>query len=212
MKKIYDISMSLENDMLIYPKDIPYERQMQRSFAKGDSSNVSCFTSTAHLGTHVDSPLHYVKDGYGVEAMPLDQLVGPADVLDCTGHASVTAKLIEPMLKDDTQRVLFKTDNSLDLKKNPKGPFNRAFVFVSGCAAKLCLERGIKSVAIDYLSIDESGNPAKSAHHILLENNIAIIEGVLLADIEPGRYFLSCLPLKMVGADGAPARAVLIEM
>lgn len=208
---IHDISMPLTNGMLTYPKDVPYSRTLQRDMAQGDSSTVSVMNSSVHVGTHLDAPTHFISDGYNVESIPLDHLYGKAHVIDCRGHEAVTAKVIEKQLPESPERILLKTDNSAEVKKHPNGPFNPKFVYLAGDAAQLLVDRGCKLVGIDYLSIDQSGNPEKASHHILLGNNVTIVEGVMLADIVPGNYFLSCGPLKMEGAEGAPCRAVLIE-
>ena len=110
--KIYDISMTLYNGMLTYPKDVPYQRTRQRDLDKGDSSNVSVFETTAHVGTHVDAPLHYLVDGYGTDKIPLEQLYGPAFVADCREVTAVTGDLLSDKVPAGTKRLLLKTDNS----------------------------------------------------------------------------------------------------
>jgi arylformamidase len=210
--KIHDISMVLHDGMLMYPSDVPYHRQLQRDMEQEGRSNVSFVEMSAHTGSHVDAPRHYYADGYGVEAIPLDYLYGPAQVIDCRGMRAVTAEVLQERVAAGAERLLLKTDCSQWLKENPDGPFRKDFVYLDGGGAEFLVERGIKLVGIDYLSIDQSGVKAKSAHHTLLKNNIVILEGIVLADVEPGVYFLSCGPLKMAGSDGAPARVVLIEM
>jgi len=209
--KIYDISMSLDTPMLTYPKDVPYKRSLQRSLARGHSSNVSEITTSAHVGTHIDSPHHYIADGYAVEDIPLDHLYGPVSVIDCTGAKVVTAELLRDKIPPSARRILLKTDNSPLLSDKTQLSFNPNFVYLSNDGAQLLVDRNIILVGIDYLSIDQSGNAEKAAHHILLGNNITIMEGVVLTEVPPGEYFLACGPLKMVGSDGAPCRAVLIK-
>ena len=208
---IHDISLTLEAGMITYPKDVPYQRILQRSLARGESSNVSQIEMSAHAGTHVDAPLHYLADNYGVDKIPLTHLYGPAWVADCRSAPVVTTEILKEKVPPHTQRLLLKTDNSLSLGNNPQAPFNPDFVYLTGDAAQLLADQGIFLVGIDYLSIDKSGLTDKSAHHTLLENNITILEGIVLADIEPGPYFLACAPLKMADSDGAPCRTVLIE-
>ena len=210
-QKIHDISMTLKNDMLTYPKDVLFNRYRQRDMDKGDSSNTSAFETSAHNGTHVDAPLHFIKDRYATEAIPLRQLYGQANVVDCQGLTAVTAQFLKDNVPAGTERLLLKTDNSQLLKKQPEGPFNPNFVYLTKCGAEFCVDNGIITLAIDYLTVDKSGIPEKHAHNILLGNNILIIESVILAEIEPGEYFLACGSLKIEGSDGAPARAVLIE-
>ena len=208
---VHDISMTLDNGMLCYPSDIPYHRKRQRDMEIEGSSNVSQFESTCHIGTHVDSPLHYYNEGYGTEAIPLEHLYGPAQVVECVGVGAVTADVLKEKILPGTQRLLLKTDNSRFLAENPDAPFNKEFVYLDGSGAELLVEKKILLIGIDYLSIDKSGLATKPAHHTLLSNHITILEGILLADIDEGEYFLSCGSLKMAGSDGAPSRVVLIE-
>lgn len=208
---IHDISMTLQNDMVCYPKDIPYRWQRQRDMDKGDGSNVSQFESSCHIGTHVDAPLHYYNDDYDTAAIPLDQLYGPVYVVDCTNQPAVTRQSLTGKVPPGTQRLLLKTDNSQPLHDDPTAPFNKDFVYLDGSGAEFIVETGIKLVGIDYLSIDKSGLATKPAHHTLLENHITILEGIALTTIKEGRYFLCCGSLKMADSDGAPARVVLLE-
>ena len=208
---IHDISLSLTSPMLTYAKDVPYKREFQRSMTRGDSCNVSQLEMSAHAGTHVDAPLHFITDGYAIDRIPLDHLYGPAYVADCCGIPDVTAEVLREKLPYGAERVLLKTDNSALLRDHPEGLFKPDFVSLAGNGAQFLAERGVKLAGIDYLSIDKSGTPNHPSHHILLENNITILEGIILADVEPGEYFLACGSLKMVGAEGAPCRAVLIE-
>jgi arylformamidase len=208
---VHDISMTLKNDMVCYPKDVPYHWKRQRDMDKGDGSNVSQFESSCHIGTHVDSSLHYYNDGYDTADIPLDHLYGPAYVVDCRGQKFVTRKSLEGNVPSGTQRLLLKTDNSQPMHDNPRAPFNKDFVYVDGSGADFCVENGIKLVGIDYLTIDKSGLATKPAHHTLLENKITILEGIILATIASGEYYLCCGSLKMAQSDGAPARTVLLE-
>lgn len=209
--EIHDISVTLTNGMTTYPSDVPYRRTQQRNLHQGDTSNVSVIETSAHAGTHVDAPRHYLAEGYGTDKIPLEHLYGPAFVADCRGARAVTAAMLERQAPRDTKRLLLKTDNSQRLGDDPQAPFNRDFVYLDAGGARFIVERGIMLVGIDYLSIDKSGLPGKDSHHILLSHNITIVEGVVLTRVVPGRYFLACGALKMADSDGAPCRAVLIE-
>ena len=204
---IFDITLTLEKGMLTYPKDVPYQRTLQRSISQGATSNVSVVEMSAHTGTHIDAPRHYLNDGAAVDTLPLEVLYGQAFVIDCAGVPAVTAKLLAERIPPAAQRILLKTDNS----RNLQPPFRRDFVYLDGSGARLLADRGVKLVAIDYLSIDKAGTASKPSHFTLLESQIVIIEGVNLAQVPPGEYFLACGPLKMADADGAPCRAVLIS-
>lgn len=210
--RIHDISLTLEEGVVAYPKDVAYGRTLQRDLNKGDSSNVSVVETSAHAGTHVDAPRHYFSDGYGIDEIPLGHLYGRAFVADCRGLEAVTADVLADIVPGGTERLLLKTDNSQWLHNDPRGPFRADFVYLDAGGADFCVERGIVLVGIDYLSIDKSGCAAKPAHKTLLRNNITILEGIVLAEIDTGEHFLACGPLKMADADGAPARAVLIEL
>lgn len=209
--KIHDISVKLYDGMLTYPKDLPYKRDRQRSMDASDSSNVSTIEMSAHAGTHVDSPKHYYNDGYGTDRISLSKLYGPAIVIDCRGHEAVTAELLAAKMPAGTKRLLLKTDNSDRLAEDPGAPFRSDFIYLDKSGAELLVEKGVGLVGIDYLSIDKAHQPEKTAHHILLANEVVILEMIDLSKIAPGEYFLACGPLKMADSDGAPARAVLIE-
>ena len=209
--KIYDISLTLEPGMVTYHQDIPYQRSLQRDLSRGDSSNVSMFETSAHVGTHVDAPLHYFPRGYGIDKIPLEHLYGPAFVADCRHLPAVTADALHEKVPPGTKRLLLKTDNSQLLHDNPHAPFNKNFVYLDDSAARFCVDINILLVGIDYLSIDKSGLAAKPAHHLLLGHDITILEGIVLAHVEPGEYFLVAGPLKMANSDGAPCRAILLK-
>lgn len=208
---IHDISITLSSPMVTYPGDVPYQRKLQRNMDNNDNANVSQIEMSAHSGTHVDAPRHYYPNGHGAEDIPLEHLYGPAVVIDCRQAKAVTAELLKNKVPAGTKRLLLKTDNSALLQQDPTGPFTADFIYLAGDGAQFLAERGILLVAIDYLSIDKSGLREKPSHHILLENNITIVEGINLASVSPGEYYLACGPLKMAGSDGAPCRAVLID-
>jgi len=208
---IHDISLTLTEGMVAYPKDVPYQRRLQRDKEQGDSSSVSMIETTVHVGTHVDAPNHFIPNGYGVDRIPLDHLYGPVFVADCTGTPAVTADILQNIVPPETQRLLLKTDNSTKLHQSSLVPFDKEFVYLDGAGAQFCVDRHIKLVGIDYLSIDKFGSKEKPAHHTLLGNNITILEGIVLFKLKMGFYYLACGPLKMADSDGAPCRAVLIE-
>ena len=159
-----------------------------------------------HTGTHVDSQLHFIDGAPGMEGVPLDALVGPAVVIDATAVSSEA--LGEPDLAaldipDGVERVLLKTRNS-QLWARPD--FTRDFIRLDGSGARFVIDRGIRTIGIDYLSIGD-----REAHRELLGAGVVPVEGLDLREIEPGPYTLVCLPLDLVGSDGGPARAILID-
>jgi len=208
---VHDISLTLIEGMVAYPKDVPYQRRLQRDQEQGDPSSVSMIETTVHVGTHVDAPNHFIQNGPGVDQIPLNHLYGPVFVADCTGAPAVTAEILRPIVPPGAQRLLLKTDNSAQLSQTSVVPFDNHFVYLDASGAQFCVDHLIKLVGIDYLSIDMYGSPDKPAHHTLLGNNITILEGIVLSGIKQGVYFLACGPLKMADSDGAPCRTVLIE-
>ena len=203
---IHDVSVPIRPAMPIYEGNPGVELERVSSIAEGAPANVSRLTLGVHTGTHVDAPLHFIEGGPGAEAIPLDALFGPAHVVDATG---VTAgSLGEDELRsldipDGVGRVLLKTRNSA-LWARPD--FTRDFIRLDGSGARFVIERGIRTIGIDYLSIGD-----QEAHRELLGAGIVPVEGLDLREIEPGPYIFVCFPLDVVGSDGGPARAVLID-
>jgi arylformamidase len=204
--EIFDISVPIRDGMLYYAGNPPVHVTSVASIAAGDPANVSELDMGAHTATHVDAPCHFLPAGAGAEALPLELLMGPAQVVDARAAttaldlATVSAFELPP---PGTERILFKSRNS---ELWQLGEFTRDFVRLDGEAASFLVERGVKLLGIDYLSIGDA-----EAHHVLLGAGVVCIEGLDLSEVEPGAYELLCLPLKLVGSDGAPARAVLIR-
>jgi arylformamidase len=166
---------------------------------------------SVHTGTHVDAPAHFIDNGATVEQLPMEVLIGKAIVIDIPDEHIITPEIIEAQkLPVETERLLFKTKNSA-LWANPAHEFNPEFVALSAESARWIVSRGIKLVGIDYLSIQLFKDAAPLTHRILLEAGVIILEGLDLRAINPGTYQLICLPLKLAGSEGAPARAILIE-
>ena len=202
----HDVSVPIRAGMPIYEGNPGVELERTSSIAAGDPANVSRLTLGVHTGTHVDAPLHFIEGAPGAEGIPLDTLFGPAVVVDATsvsasalGAAELEALSIPP----GAERVLFKTRNS-ELWARPD--FTRDFIRLDGGGARFVVERGIRTVGIDYLSIGD-----REAHRELLGAGVVPVEGLDLREIEPGTYTLVCFPLDVVGSDGGPARAVLID-
>ena len=196
--RIHDISMDVAPAMLHYGKR-PEVFDVTRISA-GDDANVSRWLIGSHTGTHVDAPAHFVEGATTIEDVPLETLVGPAVVLDLT---SVTSSEIGPddLLAaglDDSERVLLKTPNSTGaLREAEKSPW----VGLSEAAAELLVERGVRLIGIDYLTIDApAGEVGWPVHHVLCGAGVAILEVIDLSDIAPGRYTLAALPIKLVGS------------
>jgi arylformamidase len=204
--KLIDVSVPLDQSLASYPNNLPFSLEAIKRIARGDSSNVSALHMSAHTGTHVDSPRHFYDEGTGTEALALEMLIGRARVIELRPRGGVTAEDLAAVDLSEDVRVLIKTPNS-KLWGDPA--FHQNYVGVTESGAKHLVEHGIKLVGVDYLSVEVFKTPGAPAHHILLGGGVIVIEGLNLRDVEPGVYDMICLPLKVVGSDGAPARVVL---
>jgi arylformamidase len=207
--RTYDITLTITPQMVVWPGDSPVIIEHTSSIASGDHANVSQVTMSVHTGTHVDAPHHFLNNGKTVEGLSLDLLIGRAYVLHLPEVNLITASvLMQAEIPPRTRRMLFKTRNS-DFWKNGSTEFQTEFVGLSVDAAELLVDRNVKLVGIDYLSIA----PYKLStpiHTILLNAGVVVLEGLDLSQVSQGRYTLHCLPLKLGGADGAPTRAILV--
>ncbi len=207
-----DISAPLSADLVTWPGVVErFERNLLVSIDRGDGMNVSEFRLGAHAGTHVDAPNHFLPEAGGIESVPLDALVGPVQVIEIpAGTAVITGGLLqESAVQEHVERLIVKTENSGWSKGNVE--FRTEYVAFDESGAEWCLDRRVKLVGIDYLSVepfdaDERDFPV---HRMLLGADVAVVESLDLLGVAPGRYELAVLPLLAPGADGAPARAVL---
>jgi arylformamidase len=204
--KLFDVSVPLDASLPSYPGNLPFSIEPVKRIARGDSSNVSSLHLSAHAGTHVDAPRHFYDGASGVEGLPLEMLFGRARVVEITGRRGIGAEQLAGTDLSEDIRVLFKTSNSR-FWGSPE--FQKDYVGVTESGARYLVEHGVKLVGIDYLSIEVFKTPGAPAHHALLGGGVIVIEGLNLRDVDPGVYDLACLPLRVVGADGAPARVVL---
>lgn len=182
-----------------------------RTLAAGDPFNVSRLGLSTHAGTHVDPPAHFLAGGATVDQLDLDALVGEAIVADLTGRPGPLgpADLDGLDLPPGTERLLLKTDNSVRGLARA-GDLPGTWVGLSGAGAAWLVEHRVRLVGADYLSIEDPGASGFPAHLTLLANRVVLVVGLDLSAARPGRYTLACLPLRLAGGDGAPARAVLI--
>ena len=207
--EIIDISVPVRPGMIVYDGDPDVHMERVKTIAGGSSANVSRLDFGVHTGTHIDAPVHFIDGAPAMETVPLEALIGPAHVVDATAlseHIDAAA-LRRLAIPAGAERIIFKTNNSRlwDLDR-----FSPDFIALTADAATALVERGVKLVGIDYLSIGPKGNGA-ATHVALLKAGVVIVEGLDLRRVEPGQYQLACLPLLLVGSDGAPARAVLIR-
>jgi arylformamidase len=193
--------------MVAWPGDAPFERTDTLLIAAGGVCNLSQISTTAHIGTHMDAPRHFLEGAAGMESLPLDAVIGPARVIRIEDPEAIHIPELEPHGLAQGERVLFKTRNS-EVCWNTDH-FQSKFIYIPPQTARYLVERGVQTVGIDYLSVDAFDAEDAPTHRILLKAGVWIIEGLMLGHVDPGRYELVCLPLKIVGGDGAPARAAL---
>jgi arylformamidase len=208
--KIYDISLPISPEMPVWPGDPAVILEQVSSMDAGAHDNVSRMGCSVHTGTHVDAPHHFLNDHRTVDALSLDVLTGPVQVIQIPVDVGlITAEVLEEAaVPSGTLRLLLKTRNSRLWEHSP-AEFARDFVGVSEDGAEWLVRSGVKLVGIDYLSIAPF-NQSVPSHRVLLKPGVVILEGLDLSGVSPGLYTLYCLPLKLVGSDGAPARAILI--
>jgi arylformamidase len=207
--RIYDISVGVSSDLPVWPGDPPVVLARVESIDKGADANVSRLEAGVHVGTHIDAPVHFLRDGYGVDAIPLKSLIGRAYVVDLRKAGTIDADALEAAgIPPRTRRLLFKTSNS-DFWAKGVEKFQKDFVAVDPSGAEWLVRKGVRLVGVDYLSVAPFNDGVRT-HKILLEAGIVVLEGINLHSVSKGRYTIYCLPMKLVDSDGAPARAILV--
>jgi arylformamidase len=193
----------------VYEGDAPMRFEFLHDMRKGDGFTLSVYSLGAHRGTHVDAPMHFVRDGASIEQLPLDPFIGPALVIEIADSVqSIDAAALNAHPWKGAPRVLFRTRSSLrGWMHSPT--FHRDFAYIAPDAAQLLADAGVKLVGIDYISAEQFGAPAPLTHRILLGKGIPIVEGLQLEGVRAGSYDLVVLPMKVAGHEGAPARAVM---
>jgi arylformamidase len=209
--KIFDISLAISPDMPVWLGDPSVELELIESMDAGGHNNVSRLSASVHTGTHVDAPHHFLNDGRTVEQLPLEVLTGPCYVVQLPdGVEAITAEALDGMsLPANVTRVLFGTSNSRFWSRGEM-KFQEDFVAVVEDGARWLVEHGIRLVGVDYLSVAPFGDSVPT-HTVLLQAGVVVVEGLDLSAVPRGFYDLYCLPLKLLGSDGAPARAILIQ-
>jgi arylformamidase len=207
--QIFDVSVPISSKLPTWPGDPAVSLTRASSIANGDPANVSRLEAGVHTGTHVDAPVHFVEGASGIDAIPVETLVGPCLVV----AADPPGLELRPEDLPDTPhtRVLFKTRNSEHWAR-AEAAFDTEFVAVGPDLSRRLVAEGKLLVGVDYLSVESYHAPFEHpVHHALLEARVVVVEGLDLSRVEPGEYDLYCLPLKLVGSDGAPARTVLVR-
>jgi arylformamidase len=204
--KLLDVSVPLSSGMPTYPGNPEFELHPVTRIASGDPANNSRLLMGTHTGTHVDAPWHFLDEGAGVDGLRLDLLIGRTRVVEVTKRGGIGAdELAAAGLREDL-RVLLKTPNSA--LWNGEG-FHTEYTHLTEAGARYLVDQGVKVIGIDYLSVEQYEKAGAPAHRALLAQAVIIIEGLNLSEAEPGMYEMYCLPLRVAGADGAPARVIL---
>lgn len=202
-----DISVPVRNGMVQWPGDPPFHIERATDQEKGDAATVSRMSLGVHTGTHMDAPLHFIRNARSIDTIPLDATVGPARVIAIGDTKWIRPEELLPHAVSAGERILFKTANSDHCWDSDR--FDENFVFISQGAARYLAARRVRSIGVDYLSVGGFHQDGTETHEALLGAGIWIIEGLNLRGVEPGQYEMICLPLKLMGADGSPARAIL---
>jgi arylformamidase len=193
----------------VYEGDAPMRFEFLKDMRKGDAFTLSVYSLGAHSGTHIDAPMHFVRDGASIDRVALESLIGPARVIEIPDNVqAIDGAELNRHAWRGAQRLLFRTRNSVrGWMKSPT--FRRDFAYIGPDAAQLLADAGVQLVGIDYISAEQFGAPAPATHRILLGKGIPIVEGLALEGVRAGEYDLIVLPMKVAGHEGAPARAVL---
>jgi arylformamidase len=205
MASIHDVSVPLSPGLPAYPGDPPFEIE-PIDVSASVPFKLSRMSLATHTGTHVDAPGHFLPGGASVDSLPLEILIGKARVVEILARERVDRSDLEAQDLRDDLRVLLKTRMSGQMLKPG---FQEDHVYLSGDAAAYLVQAGLKLVGFDYMSVDRFGTTDFPAHRALLGAGVVILEGLDLSQVEPGEYDMSCLPLRVAGGDGAPARVIL---
>jgi len=207
---IYDVSVPIRPHMPVYPGDPAPRLSQAMSLARGHVANVGLFAGSLHTGTHVDAPYHFIADGAAADALPVEAMIGPATVVavETAQHITV-ADLALALGERRPSRLLLKTRNSTLWAEDA---FQPDYVALTAGAAEWLVSQGVALVGVDYISVDPYPSEGFPVHRVLLGAGIVIIEALDLREVPPGDYTLTCLPLRIVGADAAPARVILTSL
>jgi arylformamidase len=205
-----DISATISDGMVRWPTDPPVHIYRAETIGEnGAEANVTAISTTAHVGTHVDAPLHFFADGGDVAAINLEMLMGIASVFHITDPKKISYQEIKDYNIQEGDRVLFRTRNS-DTEWE-RTPFMEDYVYLDTDAARYLTDKKVRCIGIDYLSLGSKDNDVE-IHRMVLGVPIIIIEGLKLGNVAPGEYDMICLPLKIKGSDGGPSRVILRKM
>ena len=206
-KKIHDITLEIKADSIVYPNNPVPEISFLRKVPEA-SSTLSKIVLGSHTGTHVDSLLHVKENGAALEKLPLESFAGECRVLDLAHCKQVTKDELEKHSIQKNEIILLKTDNS----NHSYDKFREDFAHITVDGAQYLAGKKVRTVGVDYLSVQKFHSGNQTVHLALMEAGITVFEGLDLRKIKPGKYFFVGLPLKISGIDGAPCRAILLEI
>lgn len=200
---LYDISPRISARLAVWPGDTPPTRQILCDMRQGANLTLSTLHATVHLGAHADAPSHYGADAPAIHERPLDLYLGPCEVVPVAGRRG---QILQPhdVPPTSTERVLLATGTFPDPEQ-----FNQDFAALSSELVEALHARGVRLVGVDTPSVDPFTSNELPAHHSFLRNDMAILEGLVLRGVPPGRYELIALPLALEGFDASPVRAAL---
>jgi arylformamidase len=210
IQKAYDISVVLGEESIDYPGDTPYSRELIWTIKDTGICDLSKLTLSAHAGTHVDSPAHFIPGGKTIDQYPVTDFILPAHVVEIEDKEAIRPHELENLHVEPRDAFLFKTENSRQGRCRSR-VFSEKFVYLTFEAADVCIRKEIALVGIDYITIERYGDNTFPVHRKLLSNNSLILESIDLSGVPPGRYTLICLPLKIKGCESSPVRAILLE-
>jgi arylformamidase len=211
MSRVHDITVAFRPDGPLWPNDPPPNVTLMKSVEGGYRCNVTRLDTGVHFGTHLDAPCHFIEGGRTVDELDLSVLVGPCTVAEVPDTAAIGPEHLDALdLAPGATRLLLKTRNSA-FWDDPAHEFRKDFTALTADAAQWVVDRGIRLIGIDYLSIQLFDDAVSTTHLVLLGAEVIIVEGLDLRAVGPGDYHLTCLPMKLAGADGAPVRAILAE-
>lgn len=200
---LIDISQPVAKGIPVWPGDTEYNTFWVMQMDRGDGCNVGGTTMSLHTGTHTDAPLHFQQDGASIADVDLDAYIGPALVVDVVASEWITTDHLKTVPDAIPSRLLFKTRTTV-----PE-TFDTDFCYLSTDAARMLVQLGVKLIGMDTPSVDRFDSETMESHHILTDGGVAILENLVLHHVNPGTYELIALPLKLVGMDASPVRAVL---
>lgn len=205
-REIYDISLNIEEGMISFPGDtIPEFKRIKK--IEADNYNLSNMKVSVHVGTHVDAPSHFIENGRTIEEIPPQRFMGEVQVIEIEDNNEIKKSELES-IDFHSKKILFKTKNSNIISENI---FYDDFVYLNYEAAEYLIESGVDFIGIDYLTIESIDTTDFAVHKLLLKNNVIVLEGINLKEVEPGNYKMISLPLKLTGAEASPVRALLYK-